>query len=69
MNDPGDKLTDMADGLVTVREASKLLGLSRSFLYVAMDRGELSYAKFGKARRIPRAAILRFAARHLSGGK
>lgn len=38
--------------LLTVKQAAKHLGLSRSTLYALMDRGELSYFQFGRARRI-----------------
>lgn len=47
----GDKL------LVTVDEAAKMLSLGRTLVYALMERGELRYAKFGKARRIPVEAI------------
>ena len=50
------------DGLITVREAERLSGLSRTTLYAAMAAGQLAYAKFGRARRIPRRSLMRFAA-------
>lgn len=62
-----DAQTLVADGLVTISEATKLLSVSRSFLYLAMERGELAYCRFGRARRIPRRALLEFAAARLNG--
>jgi excisionase family DNA binding protein len=48
-------------GFVSVPEAARFLGLSRAKLYLLMDKQELAYAKFGKSRRIPRAALLTYA--------
>jgi excisionase family DNA binding protein len=48
----------VADGLVTVREAAQWLGLGRAKLYQMMERGELAYVKIGRARRIPRGALV-----------
>lgn len=56
------------DGLLTVPEASKFLGLSKSKLYEMMDAGELRYAKFGKSRRIPKRALIDLAQANLLGG-
>jgi excisionase family DNA binding protein len=56
------------DGLITVPEASKFLGISKSKLYEMMDAGELRYAKFGKARRIPKRALIELAQASLRGG-
>ena len=41
------------DRFLTVREAAQRLALSRSTLYNLMERGDLAYAKIGRARRIP----------------
>jgi excisionase family DNA binding protein len=59
----------VADGLLTVVEACKMLAVSRSFLYAAMDNGALSYVKLGRARRIPRRALIEYVARRLQGGE
>jgi excisionase family DNA binding protein len=59
------KLVD--DGLVRIAEAMEFLSLSRAKLYEMMDSGELSYVKFGRARRIPRQALVELAARNLRG--
>lgn len=46
-----------------IPEACRRLTLSRTALYGLMDAGKLAYCKFGKARRIPRAALEDFIAR------
>ena len=53
------------DGLLTVAEAGKFLSVGRSTLYLAMDKGDLAYCKIGRARRIPRRAVVEFAAKQL----
>ena len=63
-----DRAALVADGLLTVREAAAFLRISRSSLYVLMDRGELPFAKLGRSRRIPRRAVIELAARELRGG-
>jgi excisionase family DNA binding protein len=62
------EVMSLGEGLVTVKEASKLLSLSRSTLYLMMDRGELRYAKIGGARRIPKQALSRLVHDSLIGG-
>lgn len=59
----------LADGLLNVSQAATFLGLSRATLYNLMDSGQIIYAKFGKARRIPKNAIIEYAKRHLIGGQ
>jgi excisionase family DNA binding protein len=56
----------VTEGLVTLAEAGKFLGLSRATLYVLMDKGELQYCKIGGSRRIPRRALFALAARCLA---
>jgi excisionase family DNA binding protein len=51
--------SDIDDGLMTVPEAADFLRVSRSSIYQMMERGELSYVKLGKSRRLPRAALKR----------
>ena len=58
----------LIDGLLTVAEAAEFLAVGRTTLYGAMDRGELAYCKLGRARRIPRQAVLAFAQANLRGG-
>ncbi|MFI5398499.1 MAG: helix-turn-helix domain-containing protein [Candidatus Binatia bacterium] len=56
------------DGLAGVREAAKFLSLSRSTLYALMESGQLVYVKIGRARRIPRRALIELAAANVRGG-
>ncbi len=58
----------VADGLTSVTEAGRFLGLSRATLYVLMDGGELPYCKIRGARRIPRKALAELAERSLVSG-
>jgi excisionase family DNA binding protein len=44
-------------GFFTVLEAARMLNLSRSMVYNLLDSGELTYARFGSSRRIPKAAF------------
>lgn len=46
-----DRVDDRADFL-KVPEVQQRLRLSRSAVYDLMDKGEISYAKFGRARRV-----------------
>ena len=60
--------SEIADGLVTTKEAAAFLHLSRSTLYEMMNNGELRYVKLGRSRRIPRKAVIELAAGGLCGG-
>ncbi|MBL8794291.1 MAG: helix-turn-helix domain-containing protein [Planctomycetia bacterium] len=51
-------------GLLRIPDAARLLGVSRSKLYLLMDCGELAFVKFGKARRISPAELELFVERH-----
>lgn len=66
--DMTDRNLVINDGLATVDEAAEFLGIGRSWLYAAMERGELCYCKLGRARRIPWAAVRSLAAATLQGG-
>lgn len=57
----------VSDGLVTIAEAASFLRISRSNLYALMDNGSLAFAKIGRSRRIPRRALVVFAARSVQG--
>jgi excisionase family DNA binding protein len=57
----------VADGFLSVAAAAAFLGVSRAKLYQLMDAGELSYAKFGKSRRIPKRGLHEYAAKCLIG--
>jgi excisionase family DNA binding protein len=52
---------------VRVAEAAHVLSISRSSVYVLMDRGDLAYAKFGKSRRVPKAALEEYQRKCLVG--
>lgn len=51
----------MAEGCITVKEASTFLGIGRSMVYGLMESQDLPYVKMGRARRIPRVALKLFA--------
>lgn len=52
----------LGDGLMDVQEAAAFLRLGRSTVYQLMDSGKLGYVKIGRARRIPRRALIELAA-------
>ena len=52
--------------LVTVAEASVLMGISRSLLYSLVMRGEVPSIKIGRARRIPVSVIDEWIAKQLA---
>jgi excisionase family DNA binding protein len=63
-----DRLELMSEGAVGIKDATKLAGVSRAFLYEAMRRGELPYCKvgWGKGKRvIPRRALAQWLADNL----
>jgi excisionase family DNA binding protein len=55
----------VSEGFVDVPEAGKRLSLSRTKIYDLMDSGELPYARFGRARRIPIRALHEYAEKQL----
>jgi excisionase family DNA binding protein len=57
----------VADGFASLREAEQFLSLSKAKLYNLMETGQLVFAKFGKSRRIPRAALRAYAQKCLLG--
>lgn len=68
MNERATAAELVADGLCTIREAARFLAVARSTLYAAMGRGDLPFVRIGRCRRIPRMALLQFAARGLVAG-
>jgi len=64
----GEAADLVAEGLVTVQVAARFLSVSRSKLYEMMNLGELQYVKLGRARRVPRRALVDLAASRLRGG-
>ena len=60
----------MEDRLVfTVEEAAELLGISRSFAYEAVQRGEIPSMRIGKRILVPKAALVRFLDAVGNGGR
>ena len=57
------------EGFVGVPYAVRFLGLSRSKIYGLMDDGALTYARFGRSRRIPLRALHELAERSLVHGE
>jgi excisionase family DNA binding protein len=57
----------VAGGLVSVARACAFLGVSRSTLYNLMTTQQLAYVKIGKARRVPRRALIALANAGLVG--
>ncbi len=55
---PEERRQLLADGACRVREACEFTGLSRAYLYQLMDSGRLPYVHVGRARLIPRRALL-----------
>jgi excisionase family DNA binding protein len=62
-----EPISVVEEGLVSVADACKFLGLSRATVYVLMDQGVLRYCKIRGARRIPRRALVDLATRALVG--
>lgn len=58
----------LGDGLTDVKGAAEFLAVSRTTVYGLMETGQLRYVKIGKARRIPRRALVELAAANLRGG-
>ena len=63
-----DVRTIVADGLMTISEATEFLSISRSKLYEMMDKGELAYVKLGRCRRIRRRELTDLVSREMRGG-
>lgn len=55
----------LADGSMSVKEASKFSSVSRAELYLKMARGELPFIKWGRRRMIPRRALIEMMASKL----
>ena len=49
-------------GLLTVKQAAKLLNLSRKTIYELHASGQLEMLKLGRATRIPEASVRKFVA-------
>jgi excisionase family DNA binding protein len=55
------------DGLISVAQAARFLSVSRSTMYKLMDSGNIRYLKVGRARRVPRKALIDFVAGNMVG--
>jgi excisionase family DNA binding protein len=55
----------ISDGFATILEAAAFLRVSRSKVYALMDAREVTWAKFGKARRIPWEGLRAYARQQL----
>jgi hypothetical protein len=72
--DPGHKESLVSDGCITAEEAGELLGYSRNAIIDLLDQKRIPYTEViidptaampKRMRRIPRKAVLDFAAKHL----
>lgn len=50
---------------MNVKQAADFLGISVAGVYKLMSVGQLGYAKIGRSRRIPKNALVAFAAKNL----
>ena len=57
----------VAEGLMRVADVARFLGLSRASVYQLMAGGDLPWVKLGRARRVPRRAVVDLAARLVQG--
>jgi excisionase family DNA binding protein len=57
----------VTDGAISITRAAEISGMSRAWLYNAMERGDLAYIKLGTARRIPRRALMLLLEKNLVG--
>lgn len=55
----GEESGESPAGLQTVQAVAKYLSLSRSKVYQLMERGELTYVKIGKSRRLRWSDVVR----------
>lgn len=62
----GDSAQLAASGFLTVAEAAQFLAVSRTTIYELLRSGAIPSARFGRARRIPRQALIDFAESALS---
>jgi excisionase family DNA binding protein len=63
----GPPLMAAGGEFMTVPEACRVVRLSRAKVYQLMDAGELAFAKFGRARRIPRRSLEKYVERCMVG--
>ena len=66
-DDRADPETIVGDGLLTIKQVAEWLQLSRSRIYELLADGSLPSVTIGRARRIPRRALIELASRDLRG--
>jgi excisionase family DNA binding protein len=59
----------VAEGVVSPKEAARLLGVGITTIYAMMADGTLPYCRVRADRRIPRIAITRYLAGALASGR
>jgi excisionase family DNA binding protein len=69
MQQCGQAIKLVEDGLDRIAEAVRFTKLSRSKLYMLMESGELPFVRIGRCRRIPHRALLNLAVQNLVGGR
>jgi excisionase family DNA binding protein len=65
---PDRGISDVADGVMSVKEACDFSKLSRTELYSLMIGGKLKYLMHGKRRLIPKRALIEMLAGKVVGG-
>lgn len=65
MNNLTRNLELVSDGLISVPEAAKFLGISKSLLYELMQQNKIRFAKISNRRLIPRRELEHFAAQNM----
>ena len=55
----------MSEGCISVADAVRYAGISRTALYAAMGDGEIPYVKVGSRRLVPKQALEAFLMRRL----
>ena len=53
-----DQVSQLADGLVRVKDAAQYLAVSRGHVYRMMNNGQLAWVQLGDARRIAMKSVV-----------
>ncbi len=56
----------VAEGLMRIKEVVEFLGIGRSTVYELIADGKLASVQVGRSKRVPRKAVIQFAASRLS---
>lgn len=62
---PAEAVEICSDGVVSVREAAQLAGVSRAQIYIWINDGTIVSLKQGKRRLVPRRAVVALTAANL----